>query len=351
MCGGVRMNTLHELAQECGWCYAQVEKMLRCGKCKKRAYCSKPCQLNDWKLGLHKQWCGNSGEFGHDVVARSTIDGQFGMFATRHFARGAKLLVERWAATKKGTSLSDSDISEGMRQAAVKLMPRETSDVASKFKLNAFETPDGSEGLYIHFAYANHSCMPNASHHSITSPIGLKILVASRAIEPDEEVCIQYVSVEGEAKLAQRGQPIGSVFREWWGFECECVACKTPALRAELTRMCELDSAIVACTASDVREPEGPRRFDEALCQGAELISLYDELGVSPAHYVRTYHLLFQLGVTRRTTLAQARKYIQLAWENQLLLVGRETVCEEASRLAELVRAPETHQAYLAGEA
>jgi hypothetical protein len=115
--------------------------------------------------------------------------------------------------------------------------------------------------------------------------------------------------------------------------------------------MCELDSAIVACTASDVREPEGPRRFDEALCQGAELISLYDELGVSPAHYVRTYHLLFQLGVTRRTTLAQARKYIQTAWENQLLLVGRETVCEEASRLAELVRAPETHQAYLAGEA
>jgi hypothetical protein len=115
--------------------------------------------------------------------------------------------------------------------------------------------------------------------------------------------------------------------------------------------MSELYSAIVGCTASDVGYAQGPRRFDEALCQGAELISLYDELGVSPAHYVRTYHLLFQLGVTRRTTLAQARKYIQLAWENQLLLVGRETVCEEASRLAELVRAPETHQAYLAGEA
>jgi len=46
---------------------------------------------------------------------------------------------------------------------------------------------------------------------------------------------------------------------------------------------------------------------------GNELLSLYEELGFSSNHYARTAFLLFQLAVTRKSTLARAMAYIELA--------------------------------------
>lgn len=346
----------HSLSTRCAWCYSEATalegatpKLLRCGKCKKRSYCSKACQLNDWKGGAHKQWCGASGELGHDIIVCPAEGKGIAMFSTRAFARGEKIMVERVSATKREASEALADVTDGMRNAAADLMPRTTVDLESKFALNSFEMNDGSEGLFIHMAYANHACLPNAVHHSVL-PAGLKILVASRDIEPGEEICHRYVTLEGEARLARSGKTLSSFLQDVWGFQCTCAACTIPDVRAKVARMCELDSAIVACTATDVREPDGPRRFDEALQLGADLIALYDDLRVSPTLYARTYHVLFQLGVTRRATLALARKHIELAWENQRLFVGCDTVCPEVSRFAALMRKPESHNAYLAGE-
>jgi hypothetical protein len=241
-------------------------------------------------------------------------------------------------------------ISEGRLSAAAALMPRETHDLGSKFALNSFEMDDGSEGLFVHMAYANHSCVPSAVHHSIESQGGLKLLVASREIDAGEEVCHQYVSLEGAASLAQRGGTMPHFLKEVWGFDCACPACSTPAISARLARMRTLDAALVACSASDVREPDGPARFDEALRLGVEQIALHDELRCSPNHYARTHHLLFQLAVTRRATLPQARLHIAQAKEQRELLVGKGTVCAQLARFGELERAPEKHQAYFAGD-
>ena len=349
------MADVHELQPFCGWCYAAGTadvKMLRCGKCKKRVYCSKDCQIKDWKAGAHKHWCSKSGEVGHDVAFCSTESKGFAMFAMRKFERGDKIMVERAAATKAQCrdGAVPGGVSEGMLRAATALMPHDNPEIGSKFALNSFEMDDGSEGLFIHMAYANHSCLPNAVHHSVASQGGVKLLVAGRTIEAGEEICHQYVSVEGETRLAAKGQSLGAFLHEVWGFQCDCPACTDPAMASKRTRMRELDAAIVACTMSDVRTPDGPQRFDEALGLGDELIALLEELRCSPNHHARAYHLLFQLGVTRRATLDQARKHVELARQQRVLFVGQGTVCEEVTTLNSLVNSPETHQAFLAGE-
>ena len=42
---------------ECSWCKATSSKLLKCGRCKLRAYCSQDCQRRDWREGGHKQAC------------------------------------------------------------------------------------------------------------------------------------------------------------------------------------------------------------------------------------------------------------------------------------------------------
>lgn len=338
----------------CGWCYATQSsleaKMLRCGKCKKRVYCSKSCQLNDWKSGGHKHWCSRSGELGYDVAIRPVEGKGVGLFALRKLTAGEKLLVERSAGTK-GDPLLAERMPQGMRRAAAALMPCADERLSSKFDLNGFEMDDGSEGLFIHMASANHDCLPNAVHHSVASQNGIKLLVAGRDIEEGEEICHSYVSLEGAGQLAQRGQTRASFLSEVWGFTCTCRACTDPACGAKLERMRELDVAIVDACASDVRAPNGASKFDEALRHGDELLALYENLRCSPNHFARTYHHLFLLGVTRRATLPQARLHIELARRSRVLLVGSATADEEVRRLEKLVAAPETHQAYMAGEA
>ena len=34
----------------CAFCYRALDERKRCGKCRKRAYCTKACQLADWRL-------------------------------------------------------------------------------------------------------------------------------------------------------------------------------------------------------------------------------------------------------------------------------------------------------------
>ena len=41
----------------CRWCQTRSESVRRCGGCKRATYCSKECQVQDWKKGGHKQEC------------------------------------------------------------------------------------------------------------------------------------------------------------------------------------------------------------------------------------------------------------------------------------------------------
>lgn len=80
----------------CSFCYGSVEKLLYCGKCRKRGYCSAECQREDWKSASHKFWCGkNVGEMLTDVEVRPIEGKGLGMVALRPFAKSDMILVER----------------------------------------------------------------------------------------------------------------------------------------------------------------------------------------------------------------------------------------------------------------
>ena len=208
---------------------------------------------------------------------------------------------------------------------------------------NCFQADEeGNDGLFITMAYSNHACLPNAIHHTVQSQHNIKLLVASHEIQPGEEICHSYVSLESEVDLAARGLSIQQFLQRKWGFTCTCQACTDPAVRAQLTRMRELDAGLLACATK--------RQFHAGLQVGTELISLYDAMRYSPKYYARTYYTLFQLAIARHATQAQARRFIKLAHEYRVLLVGEGTECEEVKKFERYLRAPETHPAFLSGD-
>ena len=88
---------------QCAWCYAEVASPRRCGKCHKRPYSSRECQLHDWKLG-HKHWCSISGENGYDFEVREVLGKGRGIFAKKCFERGKVVLMERPLPLAHGVS-------------------------------------------------------------------------------------------------------------------------------------------------------------------------------------------------------------------------------------------------------
>ncbi len=79
------MNEPSSLIRSCYSCHQNASQV--CSKCKKRFYCSRTCQIDDWKFGGHKYFCGESGEVGFDVEIKSTgVQGKgLGLFALRKF--------------------------------------------------------------------------------------------------------------------------------------------------------------------------------------------------------------------------------------------------------------------------
>jgi hypothetical protein len=80
----------------CAFCYAPAKKLLVCGRCLKRRYCSKDCQSSDWKEASHKYFCGKAGEIGIDYDIRPTEDGRgLGVFTRRSFEKNDIIMAER----------------------------------------------------------------------------------------------------------------------------------------------------------------------------------------------------------------------------------------------------------------
>ena len=158
-----------------------------------------------------------------------------------------------------------------------------------------------------------------------------------------------------------------------------------------------LDSFVRGAVASDVRAGGGAHKADVALAYGEELLKIYADFGYVyvhvhvyraceellkiyadfgyssnqyaqlyslPAHsltylltyaryssnqYAQLYFLLFQLAITRKSTLPRAMQYIKLARTSRQTFLGEGVQCEDVQKFEAYIRTPESHQAYLAG--
>jgi len=329
--------------QCCAFCYTALTAAAakRCGKCHKRVFCSRECQLQDWKCG-HKHWCGVAGEIDHDFEIREASGKGLGIFAKRAFERCEVVMMERPALRLPDLGrLSGAQPPASVVDAAMALMPH-GKDMKAKFNLNAMGCGEHAEsGLFVRMSYLNHACLPNALHHFVEAH-GVKIISTSKKIEAGEEITISYISFEADALLSRLfGADRSKLMLTKWGFACSCPACVDSFWAEKLKRMRELDEAILQCGQN--------LQFDRGIRCAKALLKLYDEAGEHPATYARTYYDLFQLSIARKATLGQALPYIKLALQNRKLLVGN-GADETVKGYERLIKTPSSHMGYLIGE-
>jgi hypothetical protein len=148
--------------RHCAFCLTSISgpKIQLCGKCKRRAYCSKACQKLDWsrKNGQaqgqgHKNWCGlEYGEEDIDFEVAPVPGKGLGLIAKRSFPIKFRILVEG-PCSEEHPALQD-------------LMPL-NGNLQDKIQLNRLGCGDGDSlefALCLRLARANHSCAPNAAH-------------------------------------------------------------------------------------------------------------------------------------------------------------------------------------------
>ena len=274
----VQSNQMDYDAKErcCGWCYGMGATM-KCAMCP-RAYCSRDCQVKDWKVGRHKVWCGKAGEKCVDYEIREVRDKGLGLFTMRDFQRGEKILVERAVAIEPGTRQSisrDQLKNENVRHATLALAPTESTDLNVIFHVNCAalgdDDDDAGTGLFLNFSRVNHDCVGNSAHYW-DPDLGLKLLVANHDIPAGSEVTFSYACKKSAFERA--------VMMGLRGFQCTCSACRNPEIAAKLDRMLELDKKNM--------ELGSQGRTEHAIQDGTTHLELYDELQVSDMHRVRS---------------------------------------------------------------
>lgn len=87
-------------------------------------------------------------------------------------------------------------------------------------------------------------------------------------------------------------------------------------------------------------------RVAQAIRKGQRLLELYDKYNQSSWLYHRTYYDLFQVSVTKRSTLKDAKTYIRKAYEAASSFLSDEQD-ENVVKMKGLADSPESHRNYL----
>jgi hypothetical protein len=321
--------------ETCAYCYvASPEKLLCCGQCHKRKYCSKDCQRQDWKKCHHRHFCKvGVGEPNIDWEVKESPKGGLGVFALRPIEKDDIIMVERpilhWSTQE---AVPEGDIPHPVFD----LYPPDGT-VADKCQINGMSTTDddiegGTTGLFIRMSRVNHDCLGNSIHTYLENR-NLKILVASRTIEKGEEITFSYVSLRRGTSTRKLRLRLG------YGFMCQCQVCTNPTLEAEMERMKELDDAIL--TLGSRGNP------GLAIQKGKALLKLYDKHGISSWLYFRTYYDLYQVAITNRKTWTQGIRFIKKAYETSLAFT-KDAHNPSVLQMKGYMDAPASHRNYMA---
>lgn len=164
------VSTKDRTHRHCAYCLISIsgKKIKLCGKCSRRAYCSKECQVKDWKNPLsteatkqrgqgHKNWCGLlCGEEDIDWKVAPVEGKGLGIIALKPFPARSRILVDA------------CQLSPGAHPATQDLAPdKEGATLQEKWELNSMGcdvSDDESAVLGLRISRGNHSCSPNASH-------------------------------------------------------------------------------------------------------------------------------------------------------------------------------------------
>jgi hypothetical protein len=318
----------------CAFCYAPDRRLLRCGQCQKRQFCSRECQRQDWKT-QHKQFCKKAGEIGYDFEIKSCEKGM-GVFALRPFKKNDMIMAERPILKfPSGTQPKEAGVPNTAKNAIDALHPQGAS-FHKKVLTNGIScTPDAAEdygetGLFVTMSRVNHHCLGNSDHQYLHHR-DARILVASCDINEGEEVTFAYIG--NKTRDARRSQLMMT-----YAFICSCSVCTDPGLEAKLSESRELDDAIPRMG--------GDGRIELAIRKGRRLTAIYDEIGASSWLYHRTYYDLFQVAITKSRYVTDGKEYIRQAYEAVLAYTQDEND-PSVGQMKGFMQSPESHRNYL----
>ncbi len=158
--------------------------MKHCSQCKKRAYCSRECQVKDWSMEKgqgHKKWCKiESGEEDVDWVIRDIPKRGKGLIALRDFPRGTRIMVDRgytaWEIKQHPERLVNLEPAGGTWK--------------EKFEYNQLDASP-LPLLCFHSIRTLHSCNPNAAHW-MDEEFQVDVLYSRRKIKAGDEITVSY---------------------------------------------------------------------------------------------------------------------------------------------------------------
>jgi hypothetical protein len=317
----------------CAFCYDPAKELLHCGQCRKRQFCSKECQRQDWKAH-HKKYCNKAGEIGYDFEIKSCEKGM-GVFALRPFKKNDMIMAERPLLKFPSGSLPKEAGIPGTAKKAFDALHPHGASFRKKVLINgmsctAASEGEGETGLFVTMSRVNHHCLGNSDHLYLQER-DVKILVASRDINEGDEVTFSYVTntprTERRMKLSLH-----------YEFVCSCSVCTDEGLEAKLSECLELDDAILRVASLG--------RVELAIRKGRRLVEIYDEIGVSSWLYQRTFYDLFQVAITKRKYVKDGKKYIRKAYEAVLAFIQDEND-PSVQKMKGFMQSPESHRNYL----
>eukprot|EP00798_Chlamydomonas_sp_ICE-L_P013516 gene13516-19381_t len=221
---------------------------------------------------------------------------------------------------------------------AVKDLEPLQGTLKEKWNLNMLGTEETAV-LCVRMSRVNHSCTPNATHW-MDEVNGVKILTADKDIQAGEEITITYTNY-GDPSSGLSASEHRHRLEAKWGIQCpEDCSCRDLGRAAMISEMSSLDAEIMrrGCMSD----------FSGALRAAKQLLKIYEKGHSLPlVSYQRTLYDAFQMAVTRRSTLPEAKDFIRRAYD-AALSVGCPT-SEETVKYKEFVEDPSRHRLYLVG--
>jgi hypothetical protein len=165
-------------------------------------------------------------------------------------------------------------------------------------------------------------------------------IFVQKPILEGEEMFISYI---GASAYEEGAKAFKAYTMNVWKFECTCHVCKTPELFNKLVQVDQNDTMI--CTLARTGQEK------KAYELGMRTMELYDELGGTLALKARTLYDMFQVAVTRRSTLSQACECARRTLDmNEIIYGGSKMEPQNITRARADVEHPERHRIFCMNE-
>ncbi|WFD28422.1 hypothetical protein MNAN1_003433 [Malassezia nana] len=241
-----------QLGVRCHYCFAQSDSgLLRCSQCRFARYCNATCQAAGWKQARHRDECGalqrwyaSAGpgtlpDLAQDpgptvralaqLLWRRRRQGPtwWAPFAAMQSHRQAMATVEKGDIAQQAVRLAKFLGSESDLRALGIDSAKALLELVCQWHTNAFTLTDAQldpigVSLDPTVALLNHSCVPNAvvvwPSTPQQRPCPMEV-VALRALDEGERVCISYVDLAAPRDVRQQ------ILRERYHFTCDCPLC------------------------------------------------------------------------------------------------------------------------------